>query len=312
MGDSPIDKESKRPSERLVYVMSEQSFAESAKDEISLRELWAVVWRGKWVVITVAAVFALGSVAYAILATEWYRAEILLAPTEERSIPSLGAQLGGLAALAGVSVGGGNSTEAIAVMKSREFGRAFIRDFDLLTVFFHDDWDDQENRWLGDDPDDWPDNRDAVEFFHERVLKVDEDQKTGLVTISIDWTDPEVAANWASELVKRLNDGLRQKALNEAAANVNYLRSELAETNVVTLQQSIGRLLENELQKYMLAQGNKEFAFRVIDGAEPPKDRVRPNRPLIAVIGTILGGMLGLLGVLALNAGRSRSRNENG
>lgn len=292
--------------ERLVYVMSERAL-ETADEDISLRELWDIAWRGKWLIIAVTALFALAAVGYALQATEWYRAEVLLVPAEERSTPSLGG-LGGLAALAGVSIGGSGGAEAIAVAKSREFARAFIADFQLLPVLFPEEWDVQNGRWRGDDPGKWPDMRDAVKFFHQDVLRVSDDANTGLVTLAIEWTDPELASEWASELVRRLNAKVRERALLEAETNVAYLQAELAQTNVITLQQSIGRLLENELQKLMLARGNEEFAYRVIDSAYPPKERVRPRRALIAILGTIVGGMLGVFAVFAWHAVRTSPR----
>jgi uncharacterized protein involved in exopolysaccharide biosynthesis len=103
----------------------------------------------------------------------------------------------------------------------------------------------------------------------------------------------------------RLNERMRAQALKEAETNVAFLQTELGRTSVVTLQQSIGRLLESELQKLMLARGNEEFAFRVIDAASPPKERVRPKRALIAVMGTVLGGLLAVFGVFLLHALRS-------
>jgi uncharacterized protein involved in exopolysaccharide biosynthesis len=288
----------------MVYVMPEQGFGGTANDEINLRELWDGLWRGKWIIIAVTTVFAVGSVAYALLATEWFRAEVLLAPAEEKTTTALAGQLSGLAALAGVSVGGGGSAEAIATLKSREFARAFIEDFDLLPLFFDDKWDAANGAWLGDDPEDWPDIRDAVKYFHDNVLSVSEARDTGLVTLAVEWTDPDISADWASELVTRLNERLRQRALKEAETNVAFLQTELGQTSVVTLQQTVGRLLESELQKLMLARGNEEFAFRVIDAAAPPKERARPNRALIAVLGTMLGGMLAVLWVFLLNAVR--------
>ena len=291
--------------ERLVYIMPDQGFGGMADDEISFRELWDIVWRGKWIIIAVTVLFSVASVAYALLATEWYRAEALLAPAEERSVQGLGGQFGGLAALAGVSVGGGGSAEPIAVLKSREFARAFIEDFDLVPVFFHEEWDEADGGWLGEDPEKWPEIRDAIKYFHEDVLIVSEARDTGLVTLAIEWTNPEVAAAWARELVFRLNDRMRARALKEAETNVAFLQTELGQTSVLTMQQSIGRLLESELQKLMLARGNQEFAFRVIDAASPPKERVRPKRALIAVLGTILGGVLAVLGVFLLHTLRS-------
>jgi uncharacterized protein involved in exopolysaccharide biosynthesis len=311
LSNSPTDKGSQvEPAregagERLVYVMPESAFGSPVDDEISLKDLWNILWRGKWIIIVVTAVFAVASVAYALAATEWYRAEVLLAPAEERSTPPLGGQLGGLAALAGVSVGGGGSAEAIAVLRSREFARAFIEDLELLPLFFSEQWDAGSGVWLGDDPKEWPEIRDAIKYFHDNVLNVTEARDTGLVTLAIEWTDPEVAAEWARELVVRLNERLRERALKEAETNVAFLQTELARTSVVTLQESIGRLLESELQKLMLARGNEEFAFRVIDAASPPKQRVRPKRAMIAVVGTMLGGMLAVFGVFLLHAVRS-------
>lgn len=300
--------------ERLVYVMPEQGLVGPAGDEISLRELWSILWTGRWWIIAVTALFAMAAVAYALLASEWYRAEVLLTPADEKATTSLGGQLGGLAALAGVNVGrGGDSAEAVAVLKSREFARDFIEDFDLLKVFFADDWDAERQRWRTDDPRKTPDVRDAVKYFHDRVLRVSEDRQTGMVSLAIEWTEPELAAEWANALVRRLNSRLRERALREAGANVAYLQAEIARTNVVTLQQSIGRLLESELQKLMLARGNEDFAFRIVDAASPPKERVRPKRTLISIIGTLLGGAVGVFSVLIAHAMRAdRGYNSAG
>lgn len=312
MSDSPTGKghpDSRIPAERVVYVMPEQGLG-AADDEISLRDLWNILWLGKWIIIAITALFAVGSVTYALLAEEWYRAEVLLAPAGEQSTLGLGAQLGGLAALAGVTVGGSDSAEAVAVLKSREFARNFIENKNLLAVFFFEDWNSASRAWRDDDPEDWPEIRDAVKYFHDKVLKVSEARDTGLVTLAIEWTDPEVAAEWATELVVRLNARLRERALTEAETNVAFLQTELGKTSIVTLQQSIGRLLESELQKLMLARGNEEFAFRVIDSASPPKERVRPKRAVIAVVGTMLGGMLALLIVFSRYALRSNTSHS--
>lgn len=276
-----------------------------AGDTISLRQIWQVLWQGKRTIIATTIILAVGSVAYALLAKEVFRAEVLLVPATEQSAPMLGGQLGGIAALAGVSVGDGKDVEALAVLQSRKFARDFIEQLDLLPVFFEKDWDADTNRWLQEDPADAPDVRDGVKFFHEEILSVSEARSTGLVTLAVEWTDPDIAAAWAGILVQRLNDRLREKALQEAETNVAYLQSEMASTTLVTLQESIGRLLESELPKLMLAKGNEEFAFKIVDPAVSPKHRVRPKRALTAVIGTILGGLLGMFIVLVGHSGRA-------
>ena len=290
--------------QRVVYVIPEREVDAIPSGEIDLRQLLKIIWAGKWSIFVVTFVFIAASVAYALLATEWYRAEVLLAPAEEQAAPSFGG-LGGFAALAGVSIGGRNSAEAVATLKARDFAKAFIEDHDLLRLFFAEEWDVASNTWQTDNPKKWPDVRDGIEYFQKEVINVIPDSKTGFVTLEVEWKDPDLAAQWAGFLVDRLNQRLRESALREAEENVGYLREELATTNLVTLQQTIGRLLESELQKLMLARGNEEFAFRVIDGAQIPKRPVRPRRILAIVVGTFLGGLLGVFGVIFMYFFRS-------
>lgn len=296
--------------ERVVYVMPTDPFADSPGGDLRLLDVWQIVWRAKLLILLVASVFSAGAIAYALAATEWYRAEVVLAPGGEQSAPALGGQLGGLAALAGVSVSmdGGDSAEALAVLKSREFARSFVEEFGLLTVFFADKWDAQHERWRGTNSSNWPDVRDAVAYFHDKVLAVSEDRQRQVVKLGVAWTDPRAAAEWANVLASRINAKLREQALREAESNVAYLRAEMASTNVIILQESIARLVERELQKLMLAKGNEEFAFRVIDPAEIPKRKARPNRVLIVVAGTFLGGALGILAAFLMHAIRSERR----
>lgn len=323
MSDIPANKEprlgdqGKSSSDRLVYVLPEQAFSGAADDEISLNELWGIFWQGKWLIISITAVFAILSITYAFLAIEWYRSEALLVPAEAKgNSSSLGGQLGGLAALAGVSVGGGESVEALAVLKSREFIRSFIEVNDLMPVLFHDDWDTDRREWRMQGGQEPPDIRDGVKYFREDLLRVYEAKDTGLVTLSVEWTNPEVAAEWVTILVKRLNARVRERALQEAETNVAYLQEELGRTGIVTLQQSIGRLLESELQKLMLARGNEEFAFRIVDTADVPLEPIRPRRLLITIGGTFLGGILSLIVLFVLRvvpmAGTESDSNTNG
>jgi uncharacterized protein involved in exopolysaccharide biosynthesis len=282
---------------RTLYILPEEVLNTSDTD-VNLRRLWDSLWQGRWWIIAVTAIFFALSWVYAFTATEWFRAEVLLAPANQQSAPSFGGELGGLAALAGVSLGGSESAESIATLSSQDFARDFVTDFKLIPVFFADDWDAAAGRWRDEEPESQPDVRDAVEYLQDKVLDVSEDPRTGLVTMRVDWTDADIAAKWADVLVDRLNAKLRQRALQEAQVNIAYLRAELDKTNVVALQESIGRLLENEMQKLMLARGNEEFAFRVIDTSGPPKKRVWPKRMLILVLGTALGGTLSIILVL--------------
>lgn len=292
-GTGGSTKDAEPADNRYVYLVPSNLSESGPADYVDLAAVASAIWQGKWRLAAIVTTCASLAVAYALLATEWYRAEVVLAPASEQTSQGLIGQFGGLAGLAGLSVGGGASVEPVAVLRSREFAMEFIDEQGLLPILFEADWDAEAARWKRSNPDDWPDLRDAVKIFDEKIRTVHEDVRTGLVTLSIEWTDPELAAIWANLLVTKLNRRMRDRVLIEAQSNVDFLRAQMEETNVVTLQQSIGRLLESELQRLMLARGNEEFSFRVIDRAQPPKYRVRPARAFIVVIATFLGGVLG-------------------
>lgn len=294
-GKSAVEQASGRDGV-FVLVPSEEVDSEERQASFYL-EAWRAVWQGKWIIVGITALFALASIAYALLATEWYRAEVLLMPAKARQ--DLPGELGGLASLAGlgglVSDQTADSTEALALLRSRDFARDFINDLNLMPVLFAEQWNAEAKSWKSDDPEQQPDIREGIKYFTENVRSVVEDRRTGLVTLGVEWKDPEVAADWANLMVERINDRVRERALSEAEENAEYLRGELAQTNIVTLQQSISDLLENEYQTMMLARGNDEYAFRVVDPATPPKWRSRPRRTLLVIVATMGGGFLSLL-----------------
>jgi uncharacterized protein involved in exopolysaccharide biosynthesis len=57
----------------------------------------------------------------------------------------------------------------------------------------------------------------------------------------------------------------------------------------------MGRVLEGEMQKLMLARGNDEFSFKVVDPATPPKLPDSPKRVLVVVATTVAGVLFSFL-----------------
>ena len=84
----------------------------SYDDEIDLKELFLVLWSGKFIIAAITAVFAITSVLYALSVPNQYKATALLAPAQSDGggLSSALGQLGGLASLAGVSIGEGSSS----------------------------------------------------------------------------------------------------------------------------------------------------------------------------------------------------------
>ena len=101
-------------------------------DEIDLKELFVVLWSGKWLISAVTGVAAAASVVIALMLPNIYTANALLAPAEQSGggMSALMQQYGGLASLAGVSLPGSEDGVASAIGHGKLMtSRGFIGDF---------------------------------------------------------------------------------------------------------------------------------------------------------------------------------------
>ena len=269
------------------------------EDEIDLLELIRTLLEA-WKNIVGITLVCIGlAVAYALYAPEVFKAETLLAPASEEKSGASSAlsQFGGLAAMAGISIPSDSNVEqVVATLNSRKFLRQYIDGKKLLPVLFEDIWDADNQSWMVPSVEDEPTEQKAVDAFKE-ILSVDEDKKSGLITLSISWKDPEVAAEWANNLVKQLNEQLREQAIADSKKRVGYLEQELAKTTLQDMRAVLYNLLESEKQKAMLANVNEDFALEVIDPAVAPETREKPKRKLIVALGGVCGGFLGIFAV---------------
>jgi capsular polysaccharide biosynthesis protein len=213
-------------------------------------------------------------------------------------------QLGGLASLAGISVGGtGTDTdEALAVLKSREFTESFISDHNLLPTLFPAKWNSTSGQW-NVPPDERPTLGKAYKLFDKKIRSIIQDKKTGLVTLQIDWKDRQKAADWANELVQRLNAEMRARAIKRSEGSVEYLERELMNTPTVATREAINRLIETQVKQRMFANVSQEYVFRVVDRALPADldDPESPKKLYLLIEGLLLGLAIGVVGALLLS-----------
>jgi uncharacterized protein involved in exopolysaccharide biosynthesis len=176
-------------------------------------------------------------------------------------------------------------------------------------VLFEKSWDAENRQWLVESDEDIPSAWDAYAVF-SGILSISTDKKSGMVTLSIEWSDPQLAAKWANQLVVRLNKHLKTESVEQAEKSIQYLKDQLASTSVVDMQQILYRLIEKQSNTIMLANVQEEFAFRVIDPAVVPEVRSKPKRKLIVVLGGVLGGMFSIFLAFFLNFLRNQQESE--
>ncbi|ELA7272390.1 LPS O-antigen length regulator, partial [Vibrio parahaemolyticus] len=291
-------------------------------DEIDLRDFFKALWKGKWVIIATTFIFAICSVVYALSLPNIYKADALLAPTESSNgggLSKMAGQLGGLAALAGVNLGGGETSQtdlAVQVMKSRQFVEEFINKHELLVpLMASKSWDLTSNQLILDEKiynpitDEWqrdanglrgskPTAQEAFEVFSKDILGIKQDKESGLYILSIKHLSPYIAKQWVSWLIEDINKVMRERTIAETSQNLAYLNTQLQKTAVADMQSTFYKLIEEQTKSLMLAEVQEEFVFKVIDPAVVPELKDGPQRMLICMLSTLVGGILGFLIVL--------------
>ena len=290
-------------------------------DEIDLKELLMVLWSGKWLISAVTGLAAAFSVVVALSLPNIYTASALLAPAESGGggLSGLMKQYGGLASLAGVSLPGGEEGSraqlGMQLMKSRAFIGDFVERRNILPelmaveawdagsgdiVFDLEAYDPATKTWIRDvEPPKVPkpSAQEAHKAFAE-VLRVSEDAATGYVTVSVNHQSPIVAAQWVNWLVEDINAAVKAQDVAEAKKSIEYLKHQVANTSLADLQAMFFELIQSQTETIMLTEVRPEYVFKTIDPAVAPEEKSKPSRALIFVLGTLLGGMLGVVTAL--------------
>lgn len=300
-------------------MQNEREVLASHDDEIDLRELFSVLWAGKKVIVAITSLFAVAAVVYALSIANEYKASIVIAPAQQEGGGLSGAlgQLGGLASLAGVSLGGGGGSEAAVaqeIMQSWGFVEQFIVNNELeVEVFAAEGWnktsnvltidsdlyDKDSNKWLIDEdgqlraPTSW----ELYEAFSKR-LSVSEDKKSGLTSVSIEYFSPIVAKNWVDLYVAAINEHMRQRKLSQVNSNIEYLQAQIEKTSIAEMREVFYQIIEEQVKNKMLAEASPEYAFVTVSPSMVPEEKSKPKRALMCILGTLLGGMLSVLYVL--------------
>ena len=290
-------------------------------DEIDFEELLRVLWSAKIKIIAITALFAFISVVYALWVPNQYKAEILLAPAQYdgSDLSGISRQIGGLASLAGVNLGDSQTSEvqiAQEVMRSWSFIEDFIRTNKIeVEVYAAKGWDRKTNKLLIDDDlyniktQEWyveDDNTGEIgppstwKLYKEfsELLVIAEDESLGLVSLSIEHYSPYIAKQWSDLYISAINAHMQKRQLERVNNNINYLNLQIEKTSKAEMKEIFYKIVEEQTKDKMVAEASPEYAFVVVSPSMIPEEKSQPQRALIVILCTFLGGILSILIVL--------------
>jgi uncharacterized protein involved in exopolysaccharide biosynthesis len=312
-----------------------------ADDEISLIDLFAVLWRRRAMIFVITLIAAAGAVAFSVVS--------LLLPSETSPLPNeytpranmlinnasssggglssmlASSGLGGLASLAGVSVPTGSTFSELAIylVGSNTLLDAVVDEFGLIERYKIEKYFRAESRKA-----------------LKKLLTAEHDEKSGVFSVSFKDTDPAFAQKVVNYCVNYL-----EARFNELGVDKNKLQKENLEKNIQntydeilsleqetrrleqSVQQRIGNMtlpsislelnrigLELDARRQVYSQLKVQYellkvtmasespVFQVLEYAEIPDMKSGPGRGLICIIVTFAAGFFSVFLAFIMNA----------
>lgn len=242
--------------ENPVAALRQTGAAEAAPvDQFSFLDVLEILARGRRQIVWITVLSAVLGAGVACVVPKRYMSTVAILPPQQSSSFNLSSAIasqlggqGGLAALAGSSLGVKNPADTyVALMKSRTVEDAMIRRFELMSRY--------RKRYMTD-----------ARTRFERTVNVAASAKDGLIRITVEDTDPEMAAAMANAYVEEYQKFSQHIAVTEAAQRRLFFEHQMeeakshlaaAEEQMKALQQSTGVLQLDSQAKVLIESAAK-------------------------------------------------------
>ena len=300
-------------------------------DAIDLRELFHVLWDKIFYIGAITSIFSLISIIYALMLPNIYQSQTTMMPMEaNQGMSGMLGQYSGMASLAGISLpseSGSKAKEAIARIQSFEFfSNDFLPQIKLENLMAVKKWNQASNtltynesafnsesrQWLRKvrpPKSNIPSSQEAYKKYKE-IMSVNEDKKTSFVTLSVEHESPVIAQQWVEIMMEQIERVMRDQDRQTAMKSIEYLNSLAPTISYEEIKQALAALQQEQMKRLMMVEANDNYIFKVLDSSIVPEMKLKPKRSLIVILGSMLGMMLSVLGVLAFHYTRKSSEHD--
>lgn len=295
----------------------------SQEDSIDIKKIFNTIFDRKKTIFLIVLCSALLSLFYSISLPNLYRTQALLEAVDSSTSESSGfGDLGGLASVAGVSIGGpGGGTQAefaMAITQSRDFFNSLLQKYDFIlpslmatsgisnkdgsVIYDSKKFNSKEKTWIESysflNSKTKPTEQEAYSEYIGNVFKVSRNNKTGYLMMTVEHKSPKFAYDLLSIIIFEANQQSREKALEDSSKSLKFLKNEASVNNVSAIDESISSLIEAQLQTQMMAKVHEDYLLKILDSPFIPERKSRPQRAIVSIAGTVLGLLIALIYVL--------------
>ncbi len=276
----------------------------SNNDEIDLIQLIHTFWIHKyWMICCTLSITTLG-IIIAIHSSPIFTSRAIIALKESEKGAGAQSVLSNLGALGGVGgavasqLGFGNTNldKVEIILTGHELAESIIQKNNLMTKLFSNLWDETHQRWLVEDSNSIPSLRQGVELLSRSILTVSVNSKKKVITVQADISDSVLSKKIVDYYLEELNYKMLADVKREASINKQYLENILNNTADPILKEKIYTMVAFEIEKYMLVSSQP---FEILEKAEIPYKRSKPNKKLIVITAFMLGIVLSMIAIFA-------------
>ena len=314
-----IEQAEKQLDKEIIYVPVAKLEPPDNNGEIDLVAFWEIIWKRKFTIL----VFSLLCTTVAIWISLYvlpvtYKSYLVLQSKETNGTSNLSEfaanmpidfPLGFLANTRKKDI------TIISFLNSRIIKERLIKRYDLLPKLYPREWDEVNQKWLPDDPKKIPTVMKSIKQF-KKIYIVDQDQKTGLITISWIDKDPEFAKIMLERIVQEVQDYFENEYESDAKREYDFVQKELNKveeelkhwenkvpSNKLTLSKIRRELLASEtvytelrkqLELAKIAEVKEVINFKILDPPFVPEMKFKPKRALICGLTMVVSGALSI------------------
>jgi hypothetical protein len=274
------------------------------------------LWDGRLTIIACTAISTLVTVLYLHTLDFSYSATMTLVPPPGQS-QSSSSPLGGLAAMAGLNIGGGVQpgsafsiyTDAVG---TRDVADEMIRrNPGILKHLFSYAWDNESQSWkeqpslrhavagivkpvLGMNVNQWsaPSGADLQQYIAQSV-KVVQDPKRPVITMTYFNPDPKFAGSFLGQINEAADMVLRRITLDRSSKYARYLEDKLRTEQGTDLRQVLVQVLSQQETQIMMSSSDTPYAAQPLGAPIVSLFPVQPRGNFILLAGVLIGVAVG-------------------
>lgn len=250
------------------------------EDEISLFELWQVIWKRKIIILSLTAIIVTVTTIVSFAMKNVYRAEATITTVKMISTNNgIFAQLNHRPTLSFPDPV--TMQDLYNVINSNMIRKKVFYSHNLIPVLFGTKRKSSQK------------DIDGLKML-AHGLKIKNNKKDETITVSFDWSDAKIAVQIVEYILQELSNEFTSTAKELSNERKTALEKQYAQTEDPHLRNQILYLIDEQDLISRMAEVKENFAFKIIDPPRSLPEKVKPKRVQMIALSFVVSLFTGI------------------